>query len=98
MSTPRSQIKFYEIYDILPNYIHTRYFGSENDRDTYFDNMENARIIDSISKKYGIIIDLNLRIIFCLRFLFPIVKVYPVAAKNNGIAKRIILFSALKPV
>ena len=37
MSTPKTIIKFYDIYDLLPNYEHTRYFSSENARDTYFD-------------------------------------------------------------
>ena len=38
MSTPKTIIKFYDIYDLLPNYEHTRYFSSENARDTYFDS------------------------------------------------------------
>lgn len=38
MSTPKTIINFYEIYDLLPNYEHTRYFSSSSARDTYFDN------------------------------------------------------------
>ena len=36
MSTPKTIINFYDIYDLLPNYEHTRYFSSSTARDTYF--------------------------------------------------------------
>ena len=37
MSTPRTIVKFYDIYDLLPNYEHTRYFSTGDSRDNYFD-------------------------------------------------------------
>ena len=38
MSTPKTIINFYDIYDLLPNYEHTRYFSDADARDDYFDD------------------------------------------------------------
>lgn len=37
MSTPNSTITFYDVFDLTNEYIHTRYFDDDNDRDDYFD-------------------------------------------------------------
>lgn len=37
MSTPNSTIKFYDVFDLTNEYIHTRYFDDDDDRDDYFD-------------------------------------------------------------
>lgn len=44
MSTPRSIIKFYDVFDLLPNYVHTRYFATASARDTYFDSVASLTI------------------------------------------------------
>lgn len=36
MSQPRSIIRLYEVYDLTPDYLHTRYFATEQLRDAYF--------------------------------------------------------------
>lgn len=53
MSTPNATIKFYEVYDLTPDYTHTRYFGSSSARDTYF----NARVGDTIHPSQYIRVD-----------------------------------------
>ena len=36
MSQPRSIIRLYEVYDLTPDYLHTRFFDTEAIRDAYF--------------------------------------------------------------
>ena len=36
MSLPRSIIRLYDVYDLTPDYLHTRYFATEALRDAYF--------------------------------------------------------------
>ena len=53
MSTPNATIKFYQVYDLTPDYTHTRYFGDSGSRDSYFD----ARVGQTISPTQYIRVD-----------------------------------------
>lgn len=38
MSTPSTTITLYDVYDLTPDYVHTRWFDDDDDRDDYFDD------------------------------------------------------------
>lgn len=37
MSTPSATVTLYDVYDLTPDYVHTRWFDDNDARDTYFD-------------------------------------------------------------
>ena len=46
MSTPSAIIKFYDtINDLTPDYVHTRWFANDDDRDNYFDYYAQTGIV-----------------------------------------------------
>lgn len=53
MSSPNTIINFYDVYDLTPDYNHTRYFQDSDARDDFFD----ARIAETVTPTQHIRID-----------------------------------------